>query len=276
MWHRYPSGVAVTVQSSVLGLGINGVAHRGGLVNFMPVESSSVIQILRRIAPSLSTSGSQDSDVASAAAGGGFSGYMHGEAILLMPENAFCERVEATEAMCGFNTTGSGALVSNDSSGVVLWGPLPCALNATQAYQVCYRPANTSAFESTGVAVHLQEDVAGLEINDVAAGDGHRLTAAKSPHNHMCLRLSRTFLSRGNTSSQSFAVSLIPAHLDCRLAADNPAQFTNASSAGDVFSGHLPLGVADRCMCLCGYVCVYVRAHALVAFAATSSESTCF
>ena len=43
-----PSGVAVTVQSSVLGLSVNGVSHRGGIVNYMPATLSNVIQIMRR------------------------------------------------------------------------------------------------------------------------------------------------------------------------------------------------------------------------------------
>jgi hypothetical protein len=41
-------------------------------------------------------------------------------------------------------------------------------------------------------------------------------------------------------------VSLIPAHLDCRLDAENPTQFTNSSSVGNVFSGHLYLSFVNR------------------------------
>jgi len=68
-----PSGIRVMVQSEVLGLSVNGVRHRAGLINYMPLQLSSVIQIVR------------NSSWAHL--------YQPGEALAILPHSEFCDRI---------------------------------------------------------------------------------------------------------------------------------------------------------------------------------------
>ena len=47
-----PSGITLTLQSNVLGLNINGVLSRGGIINYMPAHLTNTIQISRKITTS--------------------------------------------------------------------------------------------------------------------------------------------------------------------------------------------------------------------------------
>jgi len=100
------------------------------------------------------------------------------------------------------------------------------------------------------VALNLQTDLTGLEINDVAAGDGHRATSAQSSSNHMCVRVQPSALRAANSSAGSGAsagpggqsdgvvtVSVIPAERDCRSAEDNPAGRHVNLTLGDTHKG---------------------------------------
>ena len=98
-------------------------------------------------------------------------------------------------------------------------------MNPALAYQVCYRPAKASGYRTTGLALHLQTDLIAVEINDVAAGDGHRATAVRSRHNHMCVRVHPSVLSStlGAGPTTAITVAVISSELDCRAHAQNPA-----------------------------------------------------
>jgi hypothetical protein len=125
----------------MLGLSINGARNRGGLVGYLPAKGNSVIQILRDLGGW--GTGSVDGHLFEANPAAG----EPQEALLLLPHWDFCSLAPSSrpeergigtpgeDAACSFNG-GSGALRSNGSSGVVLWGTLPCTMDTSIVYQV--------------------------------------------------------------------------------------------------------------------------------------------
>jgi hypothetical protein len=182
--------------------------------------------------------------------------YEVNETIAMLPSGQWCENQAPASFSgggegCNING-GSSPLKSTSANGVVLWGgSLPCVLDTSLDYQVCFRAANATVFSSTGIAIRLHTALTAVEINDVAAGDGHRATALQSPHNHVCVRVSSTELNNLNTTSYGnttgsavVSVSIIAAHLDCQLPLHNPVFFTDTS--GREASGHINLSFSDQ------------------------------
>jgi hypothetical protein len=158
-------GIGILVQNQLLGLEIMGIAHAGGVRPSLPVETLHPITVRPMLAAGHTLAGSDQIaiiDVKSKCA----------EAPAIMPETLFSSRnVGNVVVNSTIKPEASGYLNYSTAAGQFVNSNL-LSLMASDWYQVCLKRGGDSSFIKTGIGVHIQHDVAAVEVNGVRPNSG--------------------------------------------------------------------------------------------------------
>ena len=158
-------GIGIFVQNQLLGLEIMGIAHAGGVRPSLPVETLHPITIRPMLAAGNTLAGSDQIAVIDLES-------KCTEAPAIMPETLFSsDKIGNVIVNSTIKPKASGYLNYSTAAGQFMNSNL-LSLMASDWYQVCLKRGGDSSFTKTGIGIHIQFDIAAVEVNGVRPNSG--------------------------------------------------------------------------------------------------------